>query len=270
MNPILWLELRTRLRERKLWILALLFLLLFAGIDFATIFGGSWQDPESRPPADIGGVLHGANTAALMGLALVLGWAIGSGRLPQEREQRTLSGLLNTPLSGWEIVAGKLMGSWALLLWFFSLTLPFFAFSFLWGGRPWGNALAGFGVCLLTGLTVTAISVGLSGFFRRTATSYIAIGLLLLIWLLLLPILGGICQIPLQGKSHETARTVVETLFFSHNPVVVLVSVMWEPDGDYTKSSLIFCEGLGVWIGLSALSLWIGVRGLRRGFAEKL
>ena len=270
MNPVLWLELRTRLRERKLWILAILFLLLFGGIDFAVIFGNAWKNPLFVPPAEVGNLLQGTSVSTLMGFALVLGWAIGAGRLTQEREQRTLSGLLNTPLATRRIVIGKLLGSWALLLWFFSLTLPFFAFAAVWGGVSWAASLGALVVCVFTGLTITALAVGLSGYFRRTATSYIAVGLFLLVWLALLPILDGILHLPLEGKTHPYWNTALDIVLLNHNPVYILVGIMDDSGPLSVAPGFLLLEGFVVWTLLSVLSLRVGARGLLRGLEEKL
>ncbi|HEY8964967.1 MAG TPA: ABC transporter permease subunit [Candidatus Methylacidiphilales bacterium] len=271
MNPVLWLEFRVRLRERKLWILALLFLLLFGGIDLFTVIGSSWKNPETIPPSRIGMNLLGTNCATLMGLALILGWAIGAGRLTQEREQRTLTGLLNTPLTGSQIVLGKTGGGWALLLWYFSLTLPFFVFPWIWGGSEWGAALLAFVICAATGLVVAAVSIGLSGFFRRTTTSYVATGLLLLIWLLLLPILDALVHTPFDENQAPTALgTAFHYILLWHNPVAVLTVAMSGNDPNMPPLGAVLLDAGGVWLLLVLLCAAIGIRGLRRGLSEKL
>ncbi|MBI5829273.1 MAG: ABC transporter permease subunit, partial [Chloroflexi bacterium] len=182
MNPVLWLELRVRVRERKLWIVSLLFLLCLLVMACVSVFGmGRGFNEEA--PSRVGQPLGYANAFCLLALLLILGPLAGAGRIAQEREQRTLAGLLNTPLSPAGIVWGKLAATWCFVLWLGALSLPFFVTASLWGGFSARRLLGSMAVAVIAGMTTATLAVGLSGFFNRSLTSYLTTGAVMFFWI---------------------------------------------------------------------------------------
>ena len=125
-NPVLWIELRIRIRERKLWIVTCLYLLCLFVISAISISTAA-QTGTDNNPAMTGMAIYGYGVFSLVGLLVILGPLASAGAISQEREQRTLPALLNTPMSPSTIVAGKLIAAWAFVLWLALLSLPFLA-----------------------------------------------------------------------------------------------------------------------------------------------
>ena len=138
MNPVFWLDLRVRVRERRLWVIALFFLampLLICGLAMASAL-----ETNQRPlnPGDVGEMVAICAIFCQAGLLVILSPLAAAQRISQEREQRTYAALVNSPLGAGAIARGKLLGAWVFTAWLGVLTLPFVAVAALWGGlAPW-------------------------------------------------------------------------------------------------------------------------------------
>ena len=263
-NPVLWLELRLRLRERKLWVISLVFLLILLAVTSAAI--GIKQNGASMPAEAIASALVWGDYVTLLGLILLIGGLGGAGRISQEREQRTLAGLLNTPLTSAEIVGGKLLGAWAFVGWFLLLSLPFVGAMLYWGA-PWWRVGLGFAVCAAAGLTVSALAIGFSGIFRNSLTSYLATGFFLFFWLIVLPAIGGVSHLASLLHPEDASSNLAQYLFFYHNPFVALYGVLKDSGEPISAGTGVFV-GV-VWAGLALIGFGLGVAGLRKGlFAQ--
>jgi ABC-type transport system involved in multi-copper enzyme maturation permease subunit len=266
MNPLLWLELRIRVRERRLWVIAgffVLMLALIAGLTMAvTIVTGRYNDEVS--PATLGQTLTWATLYCQAGLLLILAPLSAACRLSQEREQRTLPALINSPLAPARIAWGKLLGAWAFTLWLGVLALPFLALADLWGGMDAGTIWLGFAFNLCMGMTLSALALGLSGLFGRSLTAYLATGALLFLWVAALPLIGGLA-VSLAEHGADKLPRVIGYGFWYHNPIYpVLALCMREngasmPDGWW---SVIYA--LAVWTLLALGGMGLAIRGLKR------
>jgi ABC-type transport system involved in multi-copper enzyme maturation permease subunit len=264
-NPVLWLELRVRLREKKLWIISLIFLLSLAVIYFLPI-SFSREGGLVGEPAQLGMTFMSSLMVFLTVLLFILSPLAGAVGISQEREQRTLIGLLNTPLARHNIVLGKLLATWIYVLWLAVLALPFFAATLLWGGVSWGDWLPQFGMMLAVVLTASALALGMSGFFTRTLSSYLATGAALFLWCIAWPLLGSIFTqfyVP-KGDKAADVRELIAYVFFYHNPGVVLKGLWGRGVEDP-----IYPFALAVWAAITALSFLLAVRGLKRGLFSK-
>ena len=116
-NPLLWLELRIRIRERKLWVVSFLYLACLLGMSFLPLLS-TINQPYAPPtqPSDVGVAIFATSIFTLMALLLIISPLSAAGAISQEREQRTLPGLLNTPLSAARIAFGKLLATWVFIL----------------------------------------------------------------------------------------------------------------------------------------------------------
>ena len=108
MNPVYWLDLRVRVRERRLWVIALFFLampLLICGLGMLTALNES----KAVNPGDIGLLVAMCAIFCQAGLLVILSPLAAAQRISQEREQRTFAALVNSPLGPCVIARGKLL-----------------------------------------------------------------------------------------------------------------------------------------------------------------
>ena len=125
MNPLYWLELRIRSREKRLWLVVVFFiltLLVVSGLVFST---SQMASLYYTMPNEVGTGLIWSTLYIQAGLIIILSPLSAAGRISQETEQRTIAALLNSPLSRSKIVLGKLLGAWTLILWLGMIPLPF-------------------------------------------------------------------------------------------------------------------------------------------------
>jgi ABC-type transport system involved in multi-copper enzyme maturation permease subunit len=264
-NPLYWLELRVRAREKRLWIIALFFvvaLLSISGVVTASVFGVGYN--TSVEPGDVGEGLLWAALFCQAGLLIVLAPLATAGRISQEREQRTLPALVNSPASPWGMALGKLFGAWTFVVWLGLLVLPFVFVGSLWGGPSLKVVLAGIVFNLLAGLTLSAVSLGLSGLFGRSLTAYMVTGAFLFAWVGVVPLLGSLAM-ALNQFGDGMYRRIVAFATLYHNPfypLIALSSVDWQVDSQ--NGMLQIGWALGVWLLLTAVFMMIAVRGLKR------
>ena len=265
MNPMFWLDLRIRAREKRLWIIALFFIAALFVIT-GVVMASSLISCEFRQiePCSIGSGLTWATLFCQAGLLIILAPLATAGRISQEREQRTLPGLINSPLSALRITLGKLFGSWTFVLWLAALALPFLFVSTLWGGPSWRVILACFFINLYAGLVLSAISLGISGLFVRSLTAYLVTGSVLFGWMAIVPMLGTLATV-LNHNASPLYKTVISYLAFFHNPfypLIVVTSEQWRMQGTEIALQLAYC--FFVWFVFAAFSLRLAVRSFRR------
>src|SRR5271155_4449328 len=97
-TSVLWLELRIRIRERRLWVVTCLYLLCLFAIAFISLMIAENQG-VAGDPAQTGLTIFAFSAFSLLGLLVIIGPLASAGAITQEREQRTLPALLNTPLT---------------------------------------------------------------------------------------------------------------------------------------------------------------------------
>jgi ABC-type transport system involved in multi-copper enzyme maturation permease subunit len=274
-NPVLWLELRIRIRERKLWVVTCLYLLCLFAISFIAVTIAS-ENP-SGDPADTGMAIFSFSSFSLLALLVILGPLASAGAITQEREQRTLPALLNTPLSPATIVWGKLIAAWAFILWLACLSLPFLVLGLVWGAVNFLHFAEAWGVDVAAGMTAATIAVGLSGYFRRSLTSYLATGALMFFWLIVWPIFGmlfGTLFHPSQGTFER--GDVVFYVFFAHHLAAPLISILMfagthdgaRPPEDFSPAVILPFAGL-VWLVIGILFFLLARRGVTRAGGGK-
>jgi ABC-type transport system involved in multi-copper enzyme maturation permease subunit len=266
-NPVLWLELRIRIRERKLWIVTCLYLLCLFGIAAIAITQAA-ETGLNNNPSQTGMTVYSFGNFSLLGLLVILGPLASAGSISQEREQRTLPALLNTPMSPLTIVLGKLLAAWAFIFWLALLSLPFLALGEIWGAIHLGRMIAGLGLAIAAGLVSSAIAVGLSGYFRRSLTSYLATGAVMFLWIVVWPIFGVLTENFLRtAGGHEPDQySPIYYIFFYHHPVAPLFFLIATADNPTSPGlpQSIIPFALAVWAVISILFILLACRGLRR------
>lgn len=268
MNAVYWLDLRVRVRERRLWVIAIFFLampLLICLLAMMTALNSRWVDP-----GDVGTLVAMCAIFCQAGLLVILSPLAAAQRISQEREQRTYAALVNSPLGPCAIARGKLLGAWVFTLWLGVLTLPFVAVAALWGGMAAWVPIICFLLNLLAGMTLAALALGLSGLFGRSLSAYLAAGAVLFLWCLALPMIGGLTM-GLLDSGQDPTLAQMRTIFcgfFLHHPLAPQIWMAMRGNGD----AVTFMEwgvwtplyGVGVWFFLMLLGFWLAVRGLRR------
>lgn len=262
-NPFYWLEIRIRAREKRLWIIALFFLLSVFLIGGGILALALVESPANVVPGQLGMTIiytllfwHGTILILMAPLA-------SAGRLAQEREQRTLPALINSSAPPQRIVYGKLFGAWTFVLWLSALVLPFLCIGAAWGGIPFWKLLLPLLFNILISMVLSAVALGFSGMMGRSLTAYLVTGAFLLLWLVVMPILGSISMALMQAWDGNS--NWLGYLFFYHNPYfpsIAVVSEMWEMTGFDAGIKVIY--GLACWLILGASSVWLARRGLKR------
>jgi ABC-type transport system involved in multi-copper enzyme maturation permease subunit len=276
-NPLLWLELRIRIREKKLWVISFLYLLCLLGMSFVPLVS-TIDQPYSSPtqPANVGIAIFGTSIFTLLALLLIISPLSSAAAISQEREQRTLPGLLNTPLSSARIAFGKLLATWVFILWLIGLSCPFLFLGMIWCGISWWEVLSALGIIFAAGMVTSTIALGLSGYFKRTITSYLGTGTVFFLWFIVWPIIGALMSnLQPQGDKAAQARFVDFQFytFWAHHPVAPLMLTFQKElfEGATlpfnTTTALLFA--LGVWLALGLIFFFVACRGIRRALTDK-
>ena len=259
-NPVCRLDLRSRVRERRLWVLALFCLavpLALALISLAVDDTGSSSQALPVGARVVSGFAifgHGA-------LRVLLSTLGAAQRISQERERRTIAALVNSPMSARGIAAGKLLAACTFAVWLGVLSLPFLAIASVWGGLSAAGLLACWVLNVAAACASASFALGLSGLFGRSLSAYLAVGASLFLWCAVCPVLlavsGGL------GGSGEPSELAL-SVFVYHLPLAPQVWIF----SDFFEG-----EKRTIWPAVSALVVWSGiafggfrmaVRGLRR------
>ncbi|MEN6309627.1 MAG: ABC transporter permease subunit [Anaerohalosphaeraceae bacterium] len=102
-----------------------------------------------------------------------------SGAFSEEIAKRTLGVLMTTPISGFQLVAGKLLSALSQLVMLILLSVPIVMIIGIYGGLDWRFIAAATGLTICCSLTAGLTTVWLSTCFKR-ATVVIVVTLLLL------------------------------------------------------------------------------------------
>lgn len=182
MNPVLRREMRTSLRNWRVFGAIMLYVLFVAGGAGIYLYVNMFEsynygfDPRNMVS------LYAILCAMQMGLVLITTPALAAGSISGERERQTLDLLLVTKMSQFSIVIGKLVSSMGLILLMVIATLPIFAVVFYFGGVTLPALLGMIGFILLTACMAGSISIFFSCIFKRTVISivmvYLVIGVL--------------------------------------------------------------------------------------------
>ena len=179
MNPMVGKELRQRMREKRGWVLPSVYLLVLGGvIALAYYFTVAQEQRYGRDiqGAEIGVTIFAVVTFTQLTLLLLLAPVFSAGAITIEKEQRTLSGLLTSLLTIWQIWWGKFVSSLLFLMLLALSALPVLSMSFAFGGIGPRQLLVAVVTTLIILAVVSAIGLYCSSFFKRsihaTAVTY--------------------------------------------------------------------------------------------------
>src|SRR5438046_1422784 len=172
-GPIFGMELRTASRRRRndvlrIAYLGLLLLLLFWAWGVTrTVYGYSGVAARQQQQEQLGYVFFctfSCFSVIAMGL---IGAVLTSTAINSERTHKTLSVLMMTPLTPWQIVSGKLFARLLAALTLIGLSLPVLAIVRLLGGVEVSQMFGVICMCAVVALTSAALGVLLSITLRR-------------------------------------------------------------------------------------------------------
>lgn len=253
---------RSRVRERRLWILALFMLaipLVLSLIAIATMY-----EPSGGSFTAYGAMLSGFAVFSHGALLVLLSSLGAAQRISQERERRTLPALVNSPLSPRRIADGKLMGAWAFTLWLSFLTLPFIAIASVWGGLSFAALVAAWLLNVAAALASASLALGLSGLFGRSLSAYLATGAVLFLWCAVIPAVGGMTMGAFIGTGVEFLHEALCAASFYHLPLAPQVMIFVYGLGEDSPNALPFVTAIVVWVLVALLGRLLAISGLRR------
>ena len=170
-GPILDKELRVASRRRRNFVFRFAYLVLL-GVFVAIVwvesvgrFGpgayAAMQMPQAGQEIVLTIVLF---QFVMMQLAAVV---MLSGAVSEEIYRRTLGVLMTTPITGFQIVVGKLLGSLLQMALLLAVSLPLLVLVRVFGGVPWEFVVAGLCITLATALFAASLSLYFSMGSRR-------------------------------------------------------------------------------------------------------
>jgi ABC-type transport system involved in multi-copper enzyme maturation permease subunit len=190
-GPIFAKEVRVAARRKRNYLLRTVYL----GLLTITVSLAWMVIAEEMTVGTARGALEMAKFAP--GLLVACGWfqliamtligpVLTSGSISEERVGRTLNVLLMTPITAWQIVAGKLLSRTLQMILLVALLLPVLAMVQAYGGVETVDLLATVALCMSTGLFAAALGMLISTFSNRVYVSilnsyFILLGLYLFV-----------------------------------------------------------------------------------------
>ncbi len=149
-----------------------------------------------------------------------------SNAISEEIHKNTLAVLMTTPITGFQIVVGKILSKLLLVILLLSVSFPLLAIVRLFGGIPWGFVVASFCITITAALFTASLSLLLSIFTRKTHTVIIMVIFILAILYGALPAAASL--IPDIFDIPNTTSLLKSVFYF--NPFAVM--------GIYTQSAV--------------------------------
>jgi len=264
-GPILDKELRVASRRFRYYALrvgyagALMFLILVTWT--SAMHTGSAVVLASRMP-EVAKTVTTAITWLQFGVAQVLAIVLLSSAVSEELRKGTLSALMTSPISSFQIIVGKLLSRLLQVLMLLAMSLPALAILRLLGGVSWNYVLAGGCVTLTTALCAGALSLWLSTHCRygsKVVSTAVLIALAFYIapWGILLWL--GSRQIVNLGVA-RTVNSVVNPFHALYAATVEL----WTPLGGPAGVSQPWLLNSLTMLGLSLVLLALAIRRVRK------
>ncbi len=207
LRALLGKELRSRSRGlRSMWVLTayllLLTLLICGFLQLVVQTGGT-------TPTRLGTWLFSSLAMGSLILLAFITPALTTGAISGERERRTLDLLLITRASPLGLVAGKLVGSLAYVVFLVIASLPGFALVYLFGGVPIHYLVMAVAVILTTAVTHAAIGLLMSAWLKRTVLATVCTYFIVLALMFGIPFVSlalGIAALANQGGPYGSSR----------------------------------------------------------------
>ena len=173
-NPVLYKELRTRMRGRRAFVVLTLYLAIvtliiaLAYLAFRTTLSSPGGGNERQ---SFGKVFFGLIVWIELVTLSFVAPALTAGAITNERERQTFDLLRITLLRTWELVTGKFLSAFLYLLLLLVSAIPLQSLAFLFGGiAPEEVAIASI-LLIVTAFAFCAVGVFFSSFVQRTIVS---------------------------------------------------------------------------------------------------
>lgn len=267
-GPVLDKELRVASRRVRWYVLRAGYAAMLASLVMvtwgSTVRTGPAVVLASRMP-EVAKVVATAITwlqfLAAQGLAMIL----LSSAIGEEIRKGTLSALLTSPISSFQIVVGKLLGRMLQVLMLLAISLPVLAILRLLGGVPWNYVLAGGCLTLTATLFVGALSLWLSTYYRYGGKA-ISVTVLVALVLFIIPsaVLSWMGSFRLLNTRTGTMAAVVSVVdkISPFHALYAITAELWSPGvgaagAPWWLNSLIL-------LGLTLVLLTLSIRRVRR------
>ncbi|MHA6258540.1 ABC transporter permease [Sporosarcina sp. CAU 1771] len=268
-NPVFSKELKLRFRSSKSFIGVLFYLIAMCIFVFGFIYLTKNINGTSYFTPDESFILFTVLSFIQLGLVLFITPGLTAGGISTEREKQTLSILLTTSQSSFQIISGKLLSSIAFLLLLIVAALPIYSLVFLFGGISPTDFGRVFLYLFVTLFTIGSIGIMFSTLIRRTIVSMIATyGTMLFLCIVtgfLFIIATELFSFGLMGG----AKTSYLGYFLaSINPGILMASILTPAVGEAIAESTlikfpIWASYLIIYSLITVLSIFISVKNLR-------
>ena len=175
LGPIFGKELRSTARRRRTYVLRFLYLgllltiMLFFFIISNVGMRGQTNSAvrQSQHLAEMGAVFFGVFSFFTLSSMALLGPVLTATAINSERLHKTLAVLLMTPITAWQIVAGKLFSRLLIALTLIGLTLPALSVVRLLGGVETTQIVASLALSISVVIAAAALGLLLSTLMNR-------------------------------------------------------------------------------------------------------
>ena len=262
MNPMVRKELNLRMRERRGWLLPMLYLVCI-GVVVAVTYFESARVRYDLQGSEIGGVIFIVASLTQLTLLLLLTPVFSAGMITIEKEQRTFAALLTSLLSPFQIWSGKLISSLLFVMLLLFSGLPVLALSLSFGGVDLQALLFSSFTLMVVVVAVTVLGLYFSAVFRRSihasAVTYATVVVLAGITALLWAVMDDYLRSRLAGADDWRPRIL---LYF--NPYYFLIA-SFEAARSTTR---LWLACLGCYSAIIAVFSWLTCRAIARSGAD--
>lgn len=172
MNPVLFKELRSMLRERRGFLVPM----IYAAVLSATVYL-FFVSFAAREPDALGSTIAGEIAILQLIAIAIFSPLVGAGAIAGERERGTWLPLLASPVARWRIAAGKATASALYVLLLLSVSVPIAALSLLFGGADLAMLGGLYVTHAILGVNMALFGLAVSTIFHRTWTAaLVAVG----------------------------------------------------------------------------------------------
>ncbi len=262
-GPIFDKELRVASRQRKYYLLRFVYvcLLVLVMVQFwfvvVRVSGGASGAVQISRLGEAGKTVIATIVWFQFITGQILAAVLLSDAISSEIRQRTLEGLLVTPIGALHLVLGKLLSRLLQLVLLLAISLPVLAVARVFGGVPWDYVVAGLCITLSGSVFAGSLSLLYSITHRQAYQAVLVVALwYLVVWgLLSLPLMG------LTAAGYVSYRTVAFALSLT-NPFLALIArteaIFRGPSGANASAPLLLhcLMILAAAAFLLALSVW--------------
>ncbi|MCY2953167.1 MAG: ABC transporter permease subunit, partial [Planctomycetota bacterium] len=175
LGPIFGKELRSTARRRRTYVLRFLYLailltimLFFFTVATLNLRGQSNSAVrQSQQLAEMGAIFFAVFSFFTLSSMALLGPVLTATAINSERLHKTLAVLLMTPITAWQIVAGKLFSRLLIALTLIGLTLPALSVVRLLGGIETGQIVGALALSISVVIAAAALGLLLSTLMNR-------------------------------------------------------------------------------------------------------